>query len=153
ASLDRTARVWEVDSGRPFGAPLQHRGPVRSVAFSPDGRTVLTGSNDGTAQVWEVASQRPLGEPLRHKGWVQQVGFRPDGNVAIVAGQVEGTVRLWDPRSGRVIGEPIPYQPGRRINRMTRVFDCSADGARILTTGRWRAGREECAQVWDGAGG
>ncbi len=91
ASLDRTARLWEVDSGRPRGAPLRHRGPVRSVAFSPDGRTVLTGSNDGVAQVWEVDSRRPLGEPLRHLGWVQQVGFRPDGKAAITAGPASTT--------------------------------------------------------------
>jgi eukaryotic-like serine/threonine-protein kinase len=153
ASLDRTARLWEVDGGRPSGAPLRHRGPVRSVAFSPDGRTVLTGSNDGAAQVWEVASQRPLGEPLRHEGWVQQVAFGPDGNVVITAGQVESTVRLWDLQTRRVIGEPIPYHPGRRSNRVTQVFDCSADCALILTTGSWKAGRQECAQVRDGASG
>ena len=153
ASLDRTARLWEVDGGRPNGAPLRHRGPVRSVAFSPDGRRVLTGSNDGAAQVWEVASQKPLGEPLRHKGWVQQVGFRPDGNVVITAGQVNNAVRLWDLRTRQVIGEPIPYHPGRRNNRVTQFFACSADGALILTTGSWRAGRQECAQVWDGASG
>ena len=152
ASLDRTARLWEVDGGRPKGAPLRHRGPVRSVAFSPDGRTVLTGSNDGTAQIWEVASQRPLGEPLRHKGWVQQVVFRPDGNVAITAGQGDKTVRLWDLRTGQVIGEPMSYSE-RRENRAPRLFACSADGELILTTGSWRSGQKECAQVWDATNG
>jgi WD40 repeat protein/predicted Ser/Thr protein kinase len=153
ASLDRTARLWSVEDGRPNGAPLRHRGPVRSVAFSPDGRLVLTGSNDGAAQLWEVASQNPQGEPLRHEGWVQQVDVRADGNVVITAGQVESRVRLWDLRTRRLIGEPIPYQPGRRMNRVTRLFDCSADGALILTTGSWRSGRQECAQVWDAASG
>ena len=173
ASLDRTARLWEVEGGRPLGAPLRHRGPVRSVAFSPDGRTVLTGCNDGAAQIWEVASQKPLGEPLHHKGWVQQVAFRPGGNVAITTGHVENTVwlsnlrtgqaigepipyftvRLWDLRTGQVIGEPIPYHPGRRDNREARSFVCSTDGKSILTTGSWRSGRQECAQVWDATDG
>ena len=153
ASLDRTARLWEVDGGRPRGAAMRHRGPVRSVAFSPDGRTVLTGSNDGAAQLWEVASQQPLGQPLRHKGWVQQVGFGSDGNVAITAGQIDKTVRLWDLRTGQVIGEPIPYHPGRRDNRAVRWFACSADGERILTTGWWMSGREQCARVWDATNG
>jgi WD40 repeat protein len=153
ASLDRTARLWEVDGGRPVGAPLRHRGPVRSVAFSPDGRTVLTGSNDGAAQVWEVATQRPWGAPLRHEGWLQQVGFMPDGKVALTAGQGDSLIRLWELRTGRMIGEPIPYYPGRRHNRATQFFACSADGGRILTTGRWRSGRLECAQVWDATDG
>ena len=153
ASLDRTARIWAVDGGRPVGAPLRHRGPVRSVAFSPDGRTVLTGSNDGTAQFWDVASHGPLGGPMRHEGWVQQVAFRPDGNVALTASQGDSTVHLWDLRTGRVIGEPIPYHPGRRINQPIRWFACSADGERILTTGSWKSGRQECAHVWDATHG
>ncbi len=153
ASLDRTARLWEVDGGRPKGAPLRHRGPVRSVAFSPDGQTVLTGCNDGVAQIWEVASQQPSGEPLRHEGWVQQVAFRPDGNVAITAGQVENRVRLWDLRTGQVIGEPISYFPGRLNNRAVQFFVCSANGELILTTGAWRPGQQECAQVCDATNG
>jgi eukaryotic-like serine/threonine-protein kinase len=153
ASLDRTAQLWEVDGGLPRGAPLRHRGPVRSVAFSPDGRTVLTGSNDGIAQIWDVASQQPLGEPLRREGWVQQVVFRPDGKVAITAAQGGSTVRLWDLRTRQLIGEPIPYHSGRRDNRAVRRFACSADGERILTTGSWTSGRQQCAQVWDATKG
>jgi WD40 repeat protein len=153
ASLDWTARLWDVDGGRPTGAPLRHPGPVRSVAFSPDGRTVLTGCSDGTARIWNAASQQPLGEPLHQKGWIQQVGFRPDGNVAITAGQGDGAVGLWDLRSGQVIGQAIPYYPGRRHNVPPQFFACSADGAAILTTGRWRSGQQECAQVWDATSG
>ena len=41
---DRTARLWDLASGRPLGEPMPHRGEVSAVAFSPDGRTVLTGS-------------------------------------------------------------------------------------------------------------
>jgi WD40 repeat protein len=149
ASLDRTARIWDVHDGKPLGAPLRHPGPVRSVVFSPDGLTVLTGSNNGSAQVWDVATQQPLGNPFHHKGWIQQVSFSPDGNVAIVAGQGDSTVRFWDLRTGQEIGKPIPYYPGRRQNRADRFFACSPNGDQILTTGTWKSGQQECAQVWD----
>ncbi len=148
ASLDRTARLWEVDGCRPYGAPLRHRGPVRSVAFSPDGRSVLTGSNDGTARLWDVASQRPLGEPLSHRDWVRQVAFLPGGR-AVTGGHDDNSVRLWDLATGKSIGEPIPYCPGRRDNRPTRQFVCSAGGDAILVSGDGRSGRQECAQLWD----
>jgi WD40 repeat protein len=148
ASTDGTARLWDVASGRPLGTPLRHRGPVRSVAFSPDGRTVLTGGNDLLAQIWDVASQKPLGEPFRHNGWVQQVGFQPDGNTAITACQGDNTVRLWDLRTREAIGAPISYYPGRRHNRATTFFASSLNGELILTTGWWKSGQEECAQVW-----
>jgi len=54
ASEDKTARVWEADSGKPVGAPVQHQGQVLSAAFSSDGRRVVTACSDGTARVWDV---------------------------------------------------------------------------------------------------
>ena len=48
-SADRTARFWETATGKPLGLPLQHQySVVVALAFSPDGKTVLTGSVDGT---------------------------------------------------------------------------------------------------------
>ena len=46
-----TARLWDAATGQPIGAPMKHQGVVMAVAFSPDGKTVLTGScdNDGAA--------------------------------------------------------------------------------------------------------
>jgi len=54
ASSDSTARVWEADTGKPVGAPLQHQGMVLAAAFSPDGHRVVTASYDGKVRVWEV---------------------------------------------------------------------------------------------------
>ena len=41
---------------------------VWSVAFSPDGKTILTGSFDKTARLWDAATGRPLGQPMEHSG-------------------------------------------------------------------------------------
>ncbi len=58
-----------------------HGGSVTSVAFSPDGRSVLTGSDDKTARLWETATGRQI-RPLRgHTGWVAAVAFSPDGGL------------------------------------------------------------------------
>jgi WD40 repeat protein len=54
ASGDKTARVWDAETGKALGVPLQQQDAVNSAMFSPDGRRVVTASRDHTAQVWDV---------------------------------------------------------------------------------------------------
>ena len=56
--------IWGEGSatGKPVGAPLQHQEWVRSAAFSPDGRRVVTASGDRTARVWEADTGKPVGD-------------------------------------------------------------------------------------------
>jgi WD40 repeat protein len=133
--------------------PRVHGGPVRSVAFSPDGKTVLTGGNDGDAQLWEVATQQPLGAPLRHKNRVSHVAFRPDdGNIAVI-GDEGGHVRLWDLRISQAIGEPFRCQSPYQCNRRSHLIACADDGRSILTSGWRRSEREHGAQFSDATNG
>jgi WD40 repeat protein len=57
-SLDRSARLWDVATGKPLGPPLPHRDGVTSVAFLPKGKGLVAGCGDGTVQFW------PLPTPL-----------------------------------------------------------------------------------------
>jgi WD40 repeat protein len=57
-----------------------HTDAVLSVAFSPDGKTLASGSDDNTVRLWDVASHRQVGSPLTgHTVTVVSVAFRPDG--------------------------------------------------------------------------
>jgi WD40 repeat protein len=67
---------------------------VRQVAFSPDGKTVLTGSWDRTVRLWEAATGQPLGPPLQHHGLVLAVAFSPDGKT-VLTGSMDKTALLW----------------------------------------------------------
>jgi WD40 repeat protein len=68
---------------------------VPSVAFSPDGRTALSGSAWTTLKLWEVASGMELRTFTGHSGGVHSVAFSPDGRTAL-SGSYDETLKLWD---------------------------------------------------------
>jgi len=69
------------------------------VAVSPDGRTIVSGSDDRTVKVWEAESGRLLRSLEGHKLSVNAVAVSPDGRT-IVSGSDDRTIRAWDLASG-----------------------------------------------------
>jgi WD40 repeat protein len=140
SSSDRTARLWDAETGKPIGEPLQgHDNIVLSTAFSPDGKRIVTASEDHTARLWDVESGRPIGEPLKgHQSAVWSAGFSPDGR-RIVTASSDRTVRLWDAETGKPIGVPFKAHD----NSLLRAA-FSPDSKRIVT-----ASEDHTARMWD----
>ena len=77
-------------------------GWVSSVAFSPDGSQVVSGSYDTTVRLWDAATGALLQTLEGHSGLITSVAFSPDGK-QVVSGSVDATVRLWDAATGELL--------------------------------------------------
>ncbi|CAE7085026.1 unnamed protein product, partial [Rhizoctonia solani] len=84
-----------------------HTGWVQSVAFSPDRKSVASGSLDNTVRIWNANNSSPFGEPLRgHRHSVNSVSYSPLGNL-IASGSDDDTIRLWDTNTCQQSGVPL----------------------------------------------
>ena len=107
------------------------------MAFSPDGKTVITGSWDNTARLWDAATGRPLGPPLTHRGMVHAVAFSPDGKT-VITGCRDNRARLWDAATGQPLGPPLTHQGG------VEGVAFSPDGKTVIT-----GSADNTARLWD----
>jgi WD40 repeat protein len=94
ASSDRTARVWETETGNPLHVLKGHEDRVRSAVFSPDGKRIVTASSDRTARVWETETGNQLHVLKGHEDVLRSAVFSPDGK-RIVTASDDRTARVW----------------------------------------------------------
>ena len=93
-----TLNLWDVATGENIatlgGYNRTWRESVQSVAFSPDGTTLASGSH-GDINLWDVATRENIATLSGHTKWVFSVAFSPDGTT-LASGSQDGTVKLWD---------------------------------------------------------
>jgi WD40 repeat protein len=143
-SLDGTAKLWEVASGKELRSFQGPGGYVVGAAFSPDGTLLATairgrmGSGEsGEVRLWETGSGREVASWRGHTGDVHAVAFSPDGLHVTSAGQ-DGTVRLWDVPGRR---QALVHR-GHRGLALAVAF--SPDGRTVVS-----GGSDGAVKVWD----
>lgn len=118
-----------------------HTKPVSSVAFSADGRLMVTGGGDMVVRVWDVGANRTEIRALRgHTDWVSSVAFTPNGRL-VVSASVDKTVKIWELNTDET-AKPVGHT--RRLNTIAVSGD-----------GRWVASGSEdkTIKVWDALAG
>lgn len=99
---------------RPVLAPgvrsLGHTAAINSVAFSPDGKLAISGSDDNTCRIWNIKDGTCTNTLEAHTGYVTSVAFSPDGKHCFSAAY-NGVLRIWDVQTGEAAAasEPSKY--------------------------------------------
>ena len=119
--------LWDAETGALLRTFRGHTGLVLSVAFSPDGTRVLTGSWDETAKLWDAETGQEIRTFRGHTREVHSVAFSPDGT-RVLTGSSDDTAKLWDAETGQEI---------RTFRHTGGVHSVafSPDGTRVLTGG------------------
>jgi WD40 repeat protein len=107
----------------PPRARLSPAAPVGALAFSPDGRLLLTGSRDGEVSLWRTETGELVGHPWRHRSAVMAAVFSGDGR-RFATTDLDGPARVGDAATGQAVGDPV-------LCRRRRLA-LSADGQTVL---------------------
>jgi WD40 repeat protein len=121
-----------------------HSFGVTSVGFSPDGKRIVSGSNDATVKVWDAQTGQETLTLTGHSDWVRSVSFSPDGK-RIVSGSSDTTLKVWDAQTGRVMLTLKPY------SESVYSVSFSPDGKRIVSGGGGGGRNQQPGEikVWD----
>jgi WD40 repeat protein len=146
ASSDKSAKVWDANTGKELYQLSGHSDMVLAITFSPDGKQIATASADHTVILWDANSGKPSGNFQAHSKAVYAVAFSPDGK-RLATGSADRTAKLWDVASRREL-KTFP-EPGHGESGHTdevHGITFSPDGMCLVT-----ASYDGTAKVWDAA--
>ncbi len=132
---------WQRPMHQELKALRGHTGPILAVAYSSDGRQIVTASADHTAKVWNAANGAHLLTLRAHTAPVRSVAFFPDGQ-RLVTGSWDRTARVWDATTGK----GLQILKGHR----KQIFSVavSTNGQRIAT-----GSLDHTVRIWDATTG
>ena len=136
---DQTVTVWDATSGREILTLKGHTDLITSVAFSADGKRLVSASSDKTVKVWDTTSGQEMHTLKGHTGPVTGVVLSADGQL-VASASADRMVKLWDATTGEETRMLLMGHVGSMV--------LSADGRRLTT-----ASTGQMVEAWDTSSG
>ena len=136
-SWDKTAKIWDVETGKEIKILEGHSDVVTIASFSPDGKSVVTGSWDQTAKIWDVETGEEIKTLEGHLAAVYSASFSPDG-LSVITGSWDQTAKIWDAETGKEINRLVGH------THVVEAASFSPDGERAIT-----GSGDQTAKIWD----
>jgi WD40 repeat protein len=118
--------IWNVTTGERTSNLTGHASGIREVAYSPDGKLIVTGSGDGIVLLWDAATGSKMRTLIGHSSGIQALAFTPDGKW-LATGSEDNTAKLWDVETG----EEILTLPGSSAAVTGVAFSPSDNGTHL----------------------
>jgi WD40 repeat protein len=154
---DQTIKLWNVNINaphdletdlQPFQVLRGHSDRILSVAFSPDGQILASGSADRTIRLWHPQTGKLTKILQGHRSWIWGIAISVDSKF-LASGSYDHTVKVWDLESG----ECLQTLQGHPSSVLAVRF--SHDGKTLFSSGydklvkHWHLGTGECLNTWE----
>lgn len=149
-------RLWDTATGRQINALPGHNSPATTLAFTPDGSTIVSGSGDQTIRVWDAATGEHRREWPGHRDGVNAVRVTADGKALVSCGS-DAVVAMRELATGKELRrfdlKLPPESPDPGTPHQVISVELSADGSRLSAYSLSDAKERAAYHVWDAATG
>jgi WD40 repeat protein len=130
-------KIWDAKTGKLVANLKGHTAIVNRLAWTADGKTLISGSDDSSIRTWNTTTWQQISVLTGHTGWVYGIAISPNGRI-LASASYDNTARLWNLENGQPIGSPLQHDD------WLNCVSFSIDG-KLLATGCADAN----AYAWD----